>query len=58
MLSHVRVGKPVRISRKMKKIEAAKKRKNMRQKGGKLCRAIFVATKDNPQKSTDMVRAI
>jgi hypothetical protein len=43
---------------KKKKIEAPEKRKNIRQKGGKLSRAIFVATKDNPQKITAMARAV
>jgi hypothetical protein len=42
---------------KEKKIEAAKKRKNIRQKGGKLSSAIFVATKDDPQKRTAITRA-
>jgi hypothetical protein len=41
----------------MKKIAAEKKRKNMRQKGEKLCRAIFVATKESPQKKTAVAKA-
>jgi len=39
-------------------MEAAKKRKNIRQKGGKTCSATFVATKDDPQKRTADKRAI
>ena len=54
----MRAGRPVRISKKVKKIEAAKKRKNIRQKGGKTCRATFVATKDDPQKRTADARAV
>jgi hypothetical protein len=55
---HVRGGKPVLISRKIKKIEAPENRKNISVKGGKHCRAIFVATKDSPQKRTAIIRAM
>jgi len=53
----VRAGKPVLMSRKTKKTEAPRKRKNISAKGGKHCRAIFVATKDSPQKRTAIIRA-
>lgn len=50
-------GQLIRQKSRLKNIAAVKNRKKMRQKGVKLCRAIFVATKDSPQKSTANARA-
>jgi hypothetical protein len=53
----VKEGKPVRESKTTKKIAAVKNRKKMRQKGEKLWRAIFVTTKESPQKKTAVANA-